>query len=237
MTGAVASPHAVETPMSCANPCETGYPSSARTTRGVTTKMDATAANESWKPASKSAYGIPAEEHGRADEQRLPAVTLTAGQPGEGAKTGGKSRAHDRRVEPDGECVRGDREQGSALSEVDPEAQQQDHRRSTSPDGRDLQPVDCETVVQAGGAEVGEQALVDLGRTAEHDRLDDVAPLAFQAGCNVACEPAPDPVADPGDAATPADDAPRLRTKNRVDALPPQPRRLVEAVRRSRWSP
>jgi hypothetical protein len=58
VTGAVASPQAVETPMSCASPCETGYPSSARTTRGLTTKMDATAANESWKPASKSAYGF-----------------------------------------------------------------------------------------------------------------------------------------------------------------------------------
>jgi hypothetical protein len=47
VTGAVARPHAVDTPMSCASSCDTGYPSSARTTRGVTTKIDATAANES----------------------------------------------------------------------------------------------------------------------------------------------------------------------------------------------
>ena len=47
VTGAVASPHAVDTPMSCATSYDTGYPSSARTTRGVTTKIDATAANES----------------------------------------------------------------------------------------------------------------------------------------------------------------------------------------------
>src|SRR6185436_17033709 len=39
VTGAVASPHAIDTPMSCANPCDTGYPSSDRTTRGVTTKI------------------------------------------------------------------------------------------------------------------------------------------------------------------------------------------------------
>src|SRR5215831_10710309 len=58
VTGAVATPHAVETPISCANSWETGYPSSARTTRGVITKIDATAANESWKPASKRAYGF-----------------------------------------------------------------------------------------------------------------------------------------------------------------------------------
>ena len=83
VTGAVASPHAVDTPMSCASPWDTGYPSSARTTRGVTTKIDATAANESWKPASNSAYGFQREEHGRADEQRLPTVTLAAGEPGE----------------------------------------------------------------------------------------------------------------------------------------------------------
>ena len=47
VTGAVARPHAVETPMSCASARGTGYPSSARTTRGVTTKIDATAANDS----------------------------------------------------------------------------------------------------------------------------------------------------------------------------------------------
>ena len=47
VTGAVASPHAVETPTSCASSCETGYPSRALSTRGVTTKIDATAANES----------------------------------------------------------------------------------------------------------------------------------------------------------------------------------------------
>jgi hypothetical protein len=54
VTGAVAIPHAVDTPMSWASSRGIGYPSSARTTRGVTTKIDATAANESWKPASKS---------------------------------------------------------------------------------------------------------------------------------------------------------------------------------------
>ena len=47
VTGAVAIPHAVDTPMSCASACDTEYPSSAWTTRGVTTKIDATAANES----------------------------------------------------------------------------------------------------------------------------------------------------------------------------------------------
>ena len=41
-------------------------------------------------------------------------------------------------------------------------------------------------------------------------------------------------VAEPVDAAAPADDAPRpLRAKDDVDSLPPQPRRLVEAVRRA----
>ncbi len=60
VTGAVASPHAVETPATCASGRGTGYPSSARTTRGVTTKIAATAANESWKPASRSEYGFQA---------------------------------------------------------------------------------------------------------------------------------------------------------------------------------
>src|SRR3954464_11801036 len=55
VTGAVASPQAADTPMSCASPRETGYPSRIRTMRGVTRKIEATAANDSWNPASKSA--------------------------------------------------------------------------------------------------------------------------------------------------------------------------------------
>ena len=47
VTGAVARPHAVETPTSCASERGTGYPSSARTMRGVSRKMELTAANES----------------------------------------------------------------------------------------------------------------------------------------------------------------------------------------------
>ena len=56
--GAVARPHAVDTPMSWASRRGTGYPSSALTTRGETTKIEATAANESWNPASKTKAGF-----------------------------------------------------------------------------------------------------------------------------------------------------------------------------------
>jgi len=47
VTGAVARPHAVETPISWASARGTGYPSRARTIRGVSRKIELTAANES----------------------------------------------------------------------------------------------------------------------------------------------------------------------------------------------
>lgn len=53
------------------------------------------------EPRVEQRVGVPAEEHGRADEQRLPAVTLAAGEPGERAKSGSQRGAHHRRMEPD----------------------------------------------------------------------------------------------------------------------------------------
>ena len=47
VTGAVARPHAVETAISCASLRGTGYPSSARTIRGASRKIELTAAKES----------------------------------------------------------------------------------------------------------------------------------------------------------------------------------------------
>jgi hypothetical protein len=175
---------------------------------------------------------VPGEEDGRTDEQGLPAISLSRGQPGERPERGRERRAHDGRMEPHRECVRGDREQGCDLSEVAPEAGEKDDAGDPAANGSHLQPVHREAVVEAGGAEIAEQRLVEAGRAAEDDRLDHVAPLACQAGGAVAGQPAPDAVADSRDAAAPTRDTPVLRAQDCVDALPAQPFRLVEAVRR-----
>jgi len=180
---------------------------------------------------------IPAEEHGSADEQGLPAITFATGQPRERTETSGERSADNGRVEPDGERVRDDGQQSGDLGEIDSEAEEQDHGGSATAHRSDLQPIDGETVVEARGAEIVEQLLVDHGRAAEHDRLDHVASLALQARDGVSGEPTADAVAEAGDSAAPAGDPPFLSTKDSVDALSPQPLRLVEAVRRSGWSP
>jgi hypothetical protein len=58
--GAVATPHAPETATTSARERGTGYPANDCCRRGTTTKIAATAANESWKPASSSEYGLQA---------------------------------------------------------------------------------------------------------------------------------------------------------------------------------
>src|ERR671925_217290 len=58
--GAVARPQADETATTSASDFGTGYPASPRSSRGTATKIAATAANESWKPASSSEYGFQA---------------------------------------------------------------------------------------------------------------------------------------------------------------------------------
>src|SRR5436189_69162 len=51
-------PHAPETATTSASECGTGYPANVCWRRGTTTKIAATAAKESWNPASSSEYGL-----------------------------------------------------------------------------------------------------------------------------------------------------------------------------------
>ena len=107
-------------------------------------------------------------------------------------------------------------------------------RENGTGDRRDLEAVNREAVVQARCAEVGEQRLPDEVGPSEDDRLHDIAALAAQTADAVARKPPLDVVAEAVDPAAPADDAPRtLRAQDDVDALSPQPRRLVEPVRRA----
>ena len=180
--------------------------------------------------------GVPAEKKRRADEQRLPAVPFTGGEPGERPEPGGQCRPHDRRMEPHREGVGRDAEQRRDLRDVATEAGEQAERRDTAAHGGHLQPVHGEAVVEAGRSEVRQEPLVEARRTTEDDRLDHAPPVPAEAGSTVSCEPAPHPVADAGDAAPPADDTPRLPAQDRVNPLPTQPAGLVEAVQRPRRS-
>src|SRR5215467_122616 len=135
-------------------------------------------------------------------------------------------------MESNGERVCRDRQQRRDLCEVAAQACEQEDGCHASANRCDLQTVDRKAVIEAGGAEVGEQRLLQIGGAAEDDCLDYVASLPLEPERAVGREPAPDAVADSRDAAAPARDAPRLRTQDGMNPLPPQPSRLVEALRR-----
>jgi hypothetical protein len=151
---------------------------------------------------------VPGEEQSGSEEQRLPAVALARGQPGERGETGGECRSHHGRMEPNRKRVGGDGEQRRDLREIAPEPREQDDGSDTAADRGDLQPVDGEAVVEAGGTKVREQPLVETRRAAEDDRLDHVPPVSRQVSYAVAREPAADTVAQSGDAAAPAHRSP-----------------------------
>ena len=180
---------------------------------------------------------VPAEEHGGTHQERLPPVALASGKPRKRAEPGGERGPYDRRMEPHCHRVSRDRQKHRDLREVAPEAQEQDHRCSPAANRRDLQPVDRQTVVQTRGPKIVEQPRVHLGRAAQHDRLDHLAPLTLQARRTVALEPPADAVARAGYSATAPDDPPRLAAQDGVNPLAAEPFRLVEAVRRSGRSP
>ena len=185
------------------------------------------------EPGVEHGVRVPREEHRCADEERLPTVALPRREPCDSAERGGDRGANDGRVEPHRERVRRDRGERGDFGGDPAESDEKRDRDNRECDRRDLEAVDRQTVVQAGCAEVREQRLADEVRASQDDRLDDVPPLAAQTANAVARKPPLDVVADPVDPAAPAHDAPRsLRAEDGMDPLPPQPRRLVEPVRR-----
>ena len=67
---------------------------------------------------------------------------------------------------------------------------------------------------------------------AEHDALEDRAPLSRQPGRDASREPRPDAVGVAADPAAVTDDPPVACQDDDVDAVPAEPRSLVEAVAR-----
>jgi hypothetical protein len=86
-------------------------------------------------------------------------------------------------------------------------------------------------VIEAGGAEVVPQLLRHALVLAEHDARDHRAALAAEPGSDRRLEMSAQPVAEAGETAAAADDAPVVTpTQNRMDSAPRQPRPLVEPV-------
>ena len=83
-----------------------GYASGTPATRGSTTKIAATAANDSWKPGSSPERRHPREQHERPDRERVPAVARPRDDPRERGEHAGDRRADDRRLPADRERVR-----------------------------------------------------------------------------------------------------------------------------------
>src|SRR5919204_3480100 len=88
-------------------------------------------------------------------------------------------------------------------------------------------------MVEARGSEVPSQLVRQPGVVAEHDALDDAAPVAGEATGSGPPEPGAQPVREARQAVATADDPPPVAAKDGVDALAPKPGGFVEAMRRS----
>ncbi len=140
-------------------------------------------------------------------------------------------------MEPDRQRIRRHGGQCRELGNVDSEAEEQDDGHGSAADRGDLEPVHGEAVVEARGPEVREQGLVHARAPAEDDRLDHVSSYTRQTRRYVGGQPASDAVSDAEDTAATPEHPERLSAQDHVDALPPQPLCLVEAVRRAGRSP
>jgi len=150
-----------------------------------------------------------------------------------GAKRSGDCSAHDRWVEADREGIGADGGQAGRLGGDTADADEPRERDRPCRNGRDLEPVDGEAVVEARGAKPREERVVEPLGTSEDDRLDHRPALPAQAEGRVAGEPALQQVSGAADPATAPDDARFLRAQHDVHSLPSKPRRLVEAVLRT----
>src|SRR5579859_2427337 len=135
-------------------------------------------------------------------------------------------------MEADRERVRADSGERRQLG-GDPADSDEPHESERARGDRpDLEAVDGEAVIETGCAEAREQRVAETLRASEHHRLDERTALPVEAVRGVCGEPTLQPVSDAADPAATAHDAPLLHAQHDVHALPAQPRRLVEAMRR-----
>ena len=174
---------------------------------------------------------VPGEQHDRADEERIPAVPLPAGQPGERAERGGDAGPDDRRLRPDREHVRDDRKEPGRLGSEPRDAEEQGKPDGPAADDDDVAAADREQVVEPGRPEALPEPVREPSVLAEHDACQDRAPFSREPGCRGAREPRVQAV---GDAAAEADDAPRGDAQHDVDAVAAEPGPLERGGRAHR---
>ena len=88
-------------------------------------------------------------------------------------------------------------------------------------------------MVQPRRAKVLPQAVGERRVVAEDDPVEDRAPLSRQPGRDRTLESSADAISEPAETTAPADLTPRVQPEHDVDAVPAQPRALVEPVRRA----
>ena len=168
---------------------------------------------------------VPSEQDERAEQERVPAIALPRRQPRERPERDGDGRTHDGGMESDREHVGAD---GGERCEM-PEDTPAKERDCPGGNGRHLQTVDGEAVVETRRAKAVEECPVESARLPEDDGVDHFATLSAEPERRVACEPALQPVAHAGDAAAPADAARLLHVQDDVDALSAKPTGLRAA--------
>ena len=204
-----------------------------RRTRGTATKIAATAANESWKPGSRSDVGIHASstsaptarkcqrsrgrEASHASDASAPATPARAT---DGCQPTASTYAA---ITPSVASSRSARE-----SREEP-AEQEDARREE----RDVLPRDGEQVVETGGAEVVLHVVRQPLVLAEHDTENDAAADAGRASPDGALDPVAKAISEAGNPAASADLPPARCVQDDVDALAREPAALVEPVLRA----
>ena len=228
--GAVTRPQAAEIPTTSTSQEGMGYPSCHRWRRGIVTKIAATAANESWKPGSRSDRGVQASsttapiaivcqrslgrESSHASDARQPA---TAARTTDGCQ-------------PDRERVRQDREDRERVTDRPPESRHVRQPEHAEADEHDVLARDRQQVVEPGGLEGATQVGVDSLVGSEHDADDERSPLTRRSERERIRDRRAQPVADATDPAPPADDAPgSARVQDDVDPAPLEPCSLVES--------
>ena len=193
-------------------------------------KIAATAANDSWNPASKTRYGFHARSaiapssSAYQASRSLPAIHASeASEPAIPARTTDGCGAH-------GEHVGGDPRQRAELADPPVHAEQPGEHEHAPCDQDHVLSRDREQVVEPRSAEVLPQVVGERLVVAEDDPFEDRAPLSRETGCDGARQPAAQGVGDSAEAAAPADERPVVDVEDDVDAVPAQPGALVEAV-------
>ena len=223
------APHATATTKTSQRPRGTGYASGTPATRGSTTKIAATAANESWKPGSSARGRHPREQHERTDRERVPAVARPRDDPRERGQHAGDCRADDRRLPADGERVGEHDADRHRLAEQPPDPRDPQRRDDADRHDRDVLTGHGEEVHEAARLEVVAQGRVDLGVLPEHDPRDELSTLARRPAGQRLLDVRAQPVGDATDPAPPADDPGALAAHDNVHAASREPASLVEA--------